>query len=986
MHRDMQINAQSAVAVNPHITNVGNNHMIQQSRVLRMGQTTGINTDNMSEFNAGNSNSANKRFLNNNPSLSNLNIDGKQFITEKVSVKEFTSLEMAIKNPLPCWNHPVAANGQLYQRVKSPILFGYFNQFGFSDENLLDQMAKSLEQMSIPITFPILAGVPKWVYDYCFLNGQVCYASTHAAARNLLPLLPCIVPSEALLPLVPCTHYKSHDSDRQSAAFGPQEMKMKSTSFDEGQISSSSSPLGLDSPQFSRAPGVTLASLSLEGQRLMVEARQKALASKILITGRDSSKEEKNVDDSRVHTMETHTTADHSTYVDATRREITGIVDRAKERANERDRARFLLAHGSMTNNASGYTSCETIFQEKLNALKMKDQGRQEQYASLMERKAYLETLRQTRQTQHDAEQKKSDEDRREEEYQRRHCDAPSFDRREFRDYKYLTFSELNEVREARDEFQASIADAQLAYFAAQRAKEAAYMQLKAVVAERKAFCMDNIYRLNNPRIKKEISDADKKFVERQDEYNMRFNAFRAIRDAIQQKHKDREAFEKRIEAINRGRGDDIYRKTESAKNNSTCATLTEDYYSLRATLARLDAHAIAMRDKPKLQPPCMVEASWSDGNYDSFGQRKHNQKQRNPSISSNDYITVEEHTQRPIYDYDQSAVRAFISRPNKVPAHHGPRPFETNISSQIPTTTGQYPNPGSRNYYSVKITDSAEYMTMFKEQKPQANHSDIMKSMIIGRAARGRQLADEQPAQFDDAWLQDISRFNNLREDAPAETADSMALASSALDLSAVKEQSQCAAEVADKKVAVFNNANEMLTETCKTTDATTSTMNEQDIMADEIVSDIIDITKKLADINIATANQIVTIADEAVVEATKSDDIPTAQQVVNSEANSISESTANVEMTNIENLALNEPLNSNTGGTEIISEDMMQESLLLDFTSAPPFTPVAAPSYTRKFDLEYDSDVQSERSWVMTSDNESAEESEVVEDWEML
>ncbi|TGO58144.1 hypothetical protein BCON_0058g00270 [Botryotinia convoluta] len=965
----------------------------------------------MSGFEAENSDSADKRILEKDPSISkSKTVDGKQVVTECVPVRKLSLLEMAIRNPLPCWNHPVSVNGQPYQRVKSPTIFKYFNHFGFSDEDLLGRITQSLEQMSVPIPFPVLAGVPQWLNDYRILNGQVCKPLTPAPARHLFPLVPWISRPEAPLPVVPIKHYNSGKSDRQSTASCPGETEMRSTSFDKEQMSSSSSPLGLELLQYPRAPRVALAPLSPEGQRMMDEARQNALASKNLLTGRDKAEEEKKVDHSRVHTMKTHTTADHSTYVNAARREITGIVDRATERTKERDWARLLLTQDSMTSAASGDFSFQTIFREKLNALKIIDQKCQEQRAPLIQcknidlnggdassqeasraserkwylgRKAYLETLRETR---YNYEQKKPNEIRQNKEPDARRNDTTCLDRREFKDYRY---PELNE-------FQASIADAYCAYLAAKTSKDAACTKFETAIAERKALWMENIHRLDNPRFKKESSDADKKFLECQIEYNKRVGTFNAIKHASQQKYKDREAFEKKIEAITRARGDNITQKTEPAKNNSVCATFAADHHSVRVTLARLEAHYTALSAKSKLQPLRTIDDAWTDGHYGFLEQPMYDQKQRNNSISSNDYITVEENAQDLRDDYDQSAFQDFISRSDKVPAHHDPRTFKTKIYSKPSTVAGQYPDPGSRNCYSIKSTDRAEYMTMFKEWKPKPNHLDIMNAMILGGAARGRRLADKQPGNFDHATFQHLRKWGYSRPDTSMNTADSAALASSALDLLDVKEQSQYAAELADKEVTVYNSTNDTLTETSKATDLPASVMNEHTVMANDLVTDTIDITKKLADINIATANKLVTIADKAVVEATKSDYITTAQQAAINEVNSTSEATVDAEMTTIENLALNELLISDTDRSEILSKDMMQKSLVLDFPLAPLSTPVAASGSTQEVDFEDDSDVQSEESWVMAGDDvaeasgleevDRVEESEEVEEWEML
>ncbi|TGO34370.1 hypothetical protein BHYA_0200g00150 [Botrytis hyacinthi] len=906
---------------------------------------------------------------------------GKQSVTGNYSVKKLTPLEMAIRNPLPCWNHPVSVNGKLYLRVKSPTIFKYFNYFGFSDEKLLVQMTKSLEQISIPIPFPELAGAPEWLYDHCILNGQVCQQLTHAPATNLLPLVSWNLPHKARLPVVPINSYKFPESYSRSTASMPQEMEMKLTSFVKEQMSSSSSALGFESLQYPRASLVASATLSPEGQGMMNEAWQKTHALKFSLEGRDKLEEEKKFDDSGVHTMRTPTTADHSTYVNADRREITGIVDHPTKFTKERDGAEVLASQGSMANGASDDFSFVVIFQEKLNALKSIDQKCQEQRAPViksknidlnggdamsqeasraserkwyLERKAYLETLRETR---HNYQQKKPSKTRENREPDSRRNDATCLDRREFKDYAYWTYPESNEIREAKHEFQASIDHVYYTYRAARMAEDTACTKLEMVIAERKALWMENIHRLDNPRFEKECSDADKKLLECQIENNKRVGTFDAIKHACQQKYKDIEAFEKVIGLILRGSGDNFTQKTEPAKNNSVCATFTADHHSARVTLARLEAHYSGMSAKSKLQPLRTMDDAWTDSHY------------------------------------------GFLEKPI-VPTHHDPRTLNTDISSRPPTATGQYPNPGSRNYYSVKSTDRAEYMTNCKEWKPRPNHLDIMNAMILGRAARERQSADKQPGNFDSATFQYLRKWGYLRPDTSLNTADSAALASSALDLLDIKEQSQCATEPVHKEVTIFNNANDTLTKTSKATDIPATVMNEQTVLANDLVTDTIDITKKLADIDIATTDKLVTIADKAVVEATKSDDITILQQAISDEIISIGELTANAEMTNIQNLALNDPLISDADKSEILSKDMMQKSLVLDFPLAPPSTPVPASSPTQEVNLEYDSDFQSDTSWAMASDDdhddvaeagglaelESDEVSEEVEEWEML
>ncbi|TGO21020.1 hypothetical protein BPAE_0248g00160 [Botrytis paeoniae] len=1027
----MHINAQSAVAVNPDdIINVENNGIrsgneesihgslysdedmrvptwnvwnvartrldtvrghqpnanVYQPRILRMGQATGVNTDKMSRFDSNDFDSADGRISEKDPSISKLKTnDGKQSVTENSPVKKLTPLEMAIRNPLPRWNHPVSVNGKLYQRVKSPTIFQYFNHCGFSDENLLGQMTKSLEQMSILLPFPVLAGAPKWLYDYRILNGQVCQRLIHAPATNLLPLVSLNLPPEALLSVVPINRNKSLEIDRQSTTSSPQETKMKSASLDKEQMSSNSSPLGL----------------STEGQRMTDGACQKALVKANTLLAQEE---------------EAHTTADHSTYVDATRGEITANIDRAKDS----DRARVLLAQYSMTNAASDDFSFVAIFQEKLNALKTIDQKCQEKRASLiqgtnvdlnggntiyqeasraserkwyLERKAYLESLRERR---YNSEQKKPNEIPQDRKPDARRNDATCLDRRDFKDYRNLTSPELNEMREAKDKFQASVTDAYSAYLAARRAKDAACTKLETAVAERKALWMENIHRLDNPRFKKESSNADKKFLECHMECNKRVGTFNAIKHASQQKYKDRESFEKKIELINRACGDDITQRTEPAKNDSAYATFAADHHSARVTLARLEAHYTALSAKAKLQPPRMVEDSWTDGHYGFLEQPMHDQKQRNHSIWSNNYITVEEHGQGHSDDYDQSAFQACLSRPDKVPAHHDPSKFKANIPSKPPAVTGQCPNTGSRNYYSVKSTDCAEYMTIFKEWKPRLNHLDIMNAMFLDRAARGRQLAGQQPGKFDHAVFQHLRQWGYSRPDASIDTVDSATLASSALCLLAVKGQGHCVPEVADKEVVMLNNANDTFTETSKAIDTPASTINKHTVMADKMVTDVVDITKKLADLDVATTKKNPSLS--LIKPSSKPPE--SMKSLPHNEQSITSETTANTEMTNIENLALNEHFISENDRSEILSKDMMQKPVVLDFPSAPPSTPVPASSPTQEVDLEYDSDIQSDASWVMAGDDDhddnaevdavkglkSVEESEEVEEWEML
>ncbi|KAF7915425.1 hypothetical protein BELL_0308g00070 [Botrytis elliptica] len=945
-----------------------------QSRVLRTGQVSGVKTDKVSEFDTENNFPADKRILEKDPSISKLETDdGKQLVTENFPVEKLTLLEMAIKNPLPCWNHPVSVNGQLYQRVNLPTMFKYFNHLGFSDENLLGQMTKSLEQMSIPIPFPVLAGAPKWLYDYCILNGQVCHPLTHAPARSLLPLVSRHLTHDARLPVVPTNSYKPFESDRRSTASIPQEMKMRSTSFVKEQMSSSSSALGFEPFQYPRAPLVASTPLSPEGQGMMIEAWKKAQASKFFLKGRDELEEEKKF---------------------------------------ECDRAGVSLTQDSMANAASHDFSFLVIFQEKLDALKIIDQNCQDEIAPLiqgtnidlnggdaisqeasraserkwyLERKAYLETLRETRLSRRNYEQNRLNEIRQNKELHARRNDATCLDRREFKDYRDLTSPDV-------EEFQASIADAYCVYLAARTAKYAACTKLETAVAERKALWMENIHRMDNPRFKKESSDADKKFLECQMEYNRRSGTFSAIKHSSQQKYKNREAFEKRMELLTRACGDHI--------TNSVSATFAADHDSVRVTLARLKAYYTARSAKSDLQPLRTIDDAWTDGHYGFLKQPMHDQKQRNNSISSNDHITVEEHARGLRDGYDQSAFQPLISRSVKVSAHHDPRTLKANIPSKLPAVTGQYSNPGSRNFYSVKSTDRAEYMTMFKEWKPKPDHSDIMKAMIQGRAARGRHLAGQQPKKFDHATFQHLKKWGYSRPDNSINTADSSASAKSALDLLSVNGQGQYDAELVEKNVAVLKNRKDMLTETSKAADTLATTIDKHTVMADKMDSDVIGITKNLAELDVATVNQSINIADKAVVEATKSDDITTAQQAVNNEVNPISGTTGNAEMNSIANLSLNELFISDTDRSEIVTKDMMQKSLVLDFPLSPPSTTVPVSSSAQEVDLDDDSDFQSDASWVMASDDdhddvaeasrpeelESVEESEDVEEWEML
>lgn len=945
---------------------------------------------------------------------------GKQSVAENLLVKKLTPLEMAIRNPLPCWNHPVSVNGKLYQRVKSPTIFKYFNYFGFSDENLLVQMTKSLEQISIPIPFPELAGAPKWLSDHCILNGQVCQPLTHAPATNLLPLVSWNLPHKARLPVVPINSYKFPGTDRQSTAFIPQEMEMRETSYVKEQMLPRSSALGFESHQYHRASLVASAPLSPEGQGMMNEAWQKAQTSKSSLERRDKSEEENNFDDSGVHTMNTPITADHSTYVSEARREMAGIFDRSTECTKESDRAGVLSTQNSMANAACDDFSFVVIFQEKLNALKSIDQKCHDRRAPLiksknidlnggdamsqdalraserkwyLERKAYLETLRETR---HNYQQRKPKKIRENREPDSRRNDATCLDHRESKDYGYLTYPELNEIREPKHEFQASIDYIYYTHHDAKIAKDAAFANLERAVAEKKALWMENIHRLDSPRFEKECSDADKKLLECQIEKNKRVGTFDAIQHACQQKYKYREAVEKIIGLILRASGDNVTQKTEPAKNNSVCATFTADHHSARVALARLEAHYIGTSAKSKLQPLRTIDNTWTDGHYGFLENPIRNQKQQNNSTLSNDYITAKEHAQGLREDYGQSAFQAFLSRPDKVPTHHGPRTFQANVPSKPPAVTGQYTNPGSRNYYSVKSTDRAEYMTMFEEWKPRPNHSDIMNAMILGRAARERQLADKQPGKINFATFQYLKKWGYLRPDASMNTADSAALASSALDLLDVKGQSQYAAELVDKKVTGFNNANDKLTETSKATDTFASIVNEQTVMANNLATDTIDVTKKLADIDIATADKPITIADKVIVEATKSDDITLLQQADSDEIISIGEPRADAERTTIEDIDPKKFIDSDTEKVKILSEEFMQSLRAIGF----PSTPVRPSSSTQEVDLEYDSDFQSDKSWVMAGDGdhddlaaaggvgelESVEGSEEVEEWEIL
>ncbi|KAK6606726.1 hypothetical protein H4I95_04375 [Botrytis cinerea] len=937
-------------------------------------QLTRVNTDKISGFEQNNIVPAYGRILKKNPSISKLNTDdGEQSVTENVSVKKLSPLEMVTRNPLPCWNHPVAVNGQPYGRVTSPTLFKFFNYLGFSDEDFLAQITKSLENLYVPIPFPEFFAAPKWLNNYCVLNGQVCKPLNSAPVRELLPLALWMSYPDAPLPVVPVKRCNSSECNRQSTASSPQEMEMGSKPSDKEQIPSIFSSLGL----------------STEGQRMMDGARQKALASKAFFTRRNDW-EERESNDSRSHASleslneaikashaqikanalsalkEIYSTTDHSASVDAPRKETICILDHARELTEERDRARVIPTRDRLANAASVGVSFRTIFQEKLNARKIKDQNLREQIDPFvqgkgldhnrdadisheasktserkwyLERKGYPQTFRETR---YNAEQKNPSEIHTEGGPKGRRPNAPCLDLREHEEYRHLTSPELNEMRRIKAEFQYSIDEAYLACLAATKAKDAVYAKFEAAIAERNGLREKNFQR-HDLRFEKEISDADDIVLERQIEYTKKVDILSALTEAETQRYRDREAFDEKVKAISRVRGDDITHKTEPAKNNSVCATLVADDDAIQATLAQFEAHSIAL------------------GTKKNFNHSKH----RNPSISSNDYITVEEH-----------------AKGRRVPAHDDPRLLNNNISSEPPAVTGQYPNLDSQNYCSFKGPGCAEYMTMLKDWKPKPNHADIMKAMIVGRAARRRQLAGKQPENFDCSTFQSLRHWCYSRPDNTVDTADSMILASSALDILSVKEQDQYSEGVTDKGIAVSKNA------------------DEQVVMVNQMVAETIDTNHKLADTNVASVNEPTAIADDSVIKPTKLDDIITAQQVVNNKVNSICEATAHVEMTNIGILALSDLLISSPDRSEIITKDMMQESFVLDLPSTAPTTSVVASVSSQEVDLEDDSDLQSEGSWVMAgnadyddnteaggiTETESVEEREDVEEWEML
>ncbi|KAF7867063.1 uncharacterized protein EAF02_009849 [Botrytis sinoallii] len=274
------------------------------------------------------------------------------------------------------------------------------------------------------------------------------------------------------------------------------------------------------------------------------------------------------------------------------------------------------------------------------------------------------------------------------------------------------------------------------------------------------------------------------------------------------------------------------------------------------------------------------------------------------------------------------------------------------------------------------------------------------MKAMIQGRAARGRHLAGQQPEKFDHATFQHLKKCSYSSPDISLNTVGSSASAKSALDLLAVNGQGQYDAELVDKNVAVLNSGNDMLTEASKAADTLATTINKHTVMADKMVTDVICITKNLADLDVATVNQPMTVADRAIVEASKSDDPTTAQQAVNNEVNPISETNANSEMNSIANLSLNELFISDTDRSEIVTKDMMQKSLVLDFPLSPPSTTVPVSSPTQEVDLDYYNDFQSDASWVMASDDDHDDlrrlvdlknlrvlkKAKTFEEWEML
>ncbi|KAF7885309.1 uncharacterized protein EAF01_011374 [Botrytis porri] len=685
-------------------------------------------------------------------------------------------------------------------------------------------------------------------------------------------------------------------------------------------------------------------------------ARQKELVYKTLLLERKKY-EERKLNDSGVHTSreslseitkaahaqvkantlltpkeKTHTTPGFSTYNTA-RGETTANLDRAKES----DRARDFPTQDSITNTASDDFSFQVIFQENLNALKIMQQKCQEEIALYspgrnidlndgdavsqeasrasertwyLERKAYLQTLRQTRQYY---EQNKSNEIHQDRELDARRNDATCLDRSYFKDYRYMTFPELNEMREAKEEFKASIADAYCAYLAARSAKDDAFTKMETAVAERKDLSMGILRRnesLENPKLKKSMSDADEKFAESKNEYSKRAE----------------KTFEEKIEAINRACSDSTTQKTEPSMDNSICSTFAADHDSVRVIFAHLESHYTAMSAKSNLQSLRTIDHAWTDGHYGFLEKSMRDQKQRNNSISSNNYITVEEHAPGQYDNYDQEVFQAYLPRHDKVAANCVPKTLKTNLSPKPLAVTVQDPNPGCRSYQSIKSTDRAEYMTMFEEWKPKPSHSDIMKAMILGRAVRGRQLADKQPVKFDHATFQHLRQWGYSRPDTSISTDNFAAVASTALDLLAV-----------DYKAAI---------------------------------------------------------------EVNKISDVTTTHQAVNNKVNPINETIANAEMTAIDNLAPNEFHISDTDNPEITSKDVMQESLVLDLPSVPPSTPEAASSPIKKVDLEYNSDIQSDASWVMPSDDdrddvaeagapeelESVEESEEVEEWEMF
>ncbi|KAJ8064227.1 hypothetical protein OCU04_006575 [Sclerotinia nivalis] len=256
---------------------------------------------------------------------------GKEFVTGNTPMRECGPWDFAIENTLPCWNQAgfegrFPLDGQIYTSITSPAVYQRLNDSGFSDKMLRALMTKSLQQQSVPIPlFP--NNGEKWRYPRFILNGQLCERRAPAPVRKRIPLVPVERDSSSIgdaewktlaepepFSLPPAEPNLGNDqaaieNERTPSTFSHHVSDLY-TKLESLQHSSAPKvPVKTDfrrtyesdlphSPYQDTFPSlpshVPSASLGIEAQNMMYEARQKVLASRALRKANERQTEEKN--------------------------------------------------------------------------------------------------------------------------------------------------------------------------------------------------------------------------------------------------------------------------------------------------------------------------------------------------------------------------------------------------------------------------------------------------------------------------------------------------------------------------------------------------------------------------------------------------------------------------------------------------------------------------------------------------------------------